>query len=444
MKGFIRKMVISIFLCFIVATFAWAGGAKGTSAGSTSGKKITIRLLTRISGADSNLLVLEMVKKDFQAKYPDIIIQDESKNDIYMFEQQLQTDIATGNTADIIQWPGIGIMKEYAQSGVFLNIADLINNTPDVKNNVDSTLLSMLDLTAVGVPGIYALPFSTNMELFFYNTELFAKAGIQTVPKTWDEFYEACDKLLKIGVIPWGMGANYPWRAVHAFTGIMYKMLGVQKAVDLGARRAKWTDPDIVACLAHIKNLADKGYLGKDFVAIDYETEKARFMNGETAMIFDGIWCIGEIPPGALARTGTFRMPYFTNRPQFREQDIAYPAQIELGGHLKNDPEKLKYVWELATMFVDRIHQEAFLYQATSIPVRQGITVDTSRLNPLMVQVLNFRNTEIKVWGSDCWAYDPLPNMETVLYDALAGLLNGMSAADTGKQIQSKLEQAER
>jgi ABC-type glycerol-3-phosphate transport system substrate-binding protein len=438
MRSRTGKIVCFTFIQLLVlSTLVFAGASKDSG-------KITIRLLTRMSGADSGVPILEQVKREFQAKYPNVVIQDESKNDSNAFTQQFVTDIASGNVADILQWPGISIMKEYAQSGVFLDLTDLINNSPDIKKNVNPTLLNMMDLGAIGVPGIYALPHSNQMEVFYYNIELFAKAGIQNPPKTWDEFYTACDKLLKIGVIPWSLGANNKWRAVHVHTGLLYKMCGVQKAVDLGSRKAKWTDPDVVAIIAKIKEIADRGYFGKDYAGIDYETEKARFINGETAISFDGSWRIGEITGAVLARTGTFRMPYFTDKPNLRDQDIGYPSQLELGGHLKNQAEKLKYVWELASMFVDKTRQEAYLYQVANIPVRTDLVIDQSRLNPLLAQLIDYKNNEIKVWGSDAWAYDTLAIMEDVVGDALVGALTGMSAIDASRQIQSRLEEAAR
>lgn len=124
--------------------------AKTDSEKDGGGEDITIRLLTRMSGADSGTKLKEEVIKEFQEKYPDITIQDESTNDSNSFTNQFKTDIASGNVADIIQWPGISIMKEYADTGVFLDLTDLIAETPDIKDNVDPTLLDMMELSSVG------------------------------------------------------------------------------------------------------------------------------------------------------------------------------------------------------------------------------------------------------------------------------------------------------
>ena len=50
------------------------------------------------------------------------------------------------------------------------------------------------DLSAYGADGIYALPNELNVDAIFYNKALFEKAGIEKVPETMDELYDAIDK----------------------------------------------------------------------------------------------------------------------------------------------------------------------------------------------------------------------------------------------------------
>ena len=416
------------------------GGVTGKSSdGEKTGKGITIRLLTRMSGADSGTKLKEDVFAEFQAKYPDITIQDESTNDSNSFTNQFKTDIASGNVADIIQWPGISIMKEYADTGVFLDLSGLIDATPDIKEHVDATLLEMMDLSAVGTPGTYALPVTNQMEVFYYNKELFKEAGIEKTPETWDEFYEVCDKLKDSGVTPWVMGASNAWRVVHIQTGLLYKMCGVEKAKELGAGEAKWTDADVTATIAFIQDLADRGVFGSDYLGLDYETEKAMFANGQTAMSFDGSWRISEL--GDMEdKVGVFRMPYFPDKEEFKDNDIAYPSQMELGGHLKEDPEKLEYVWELVSTFASKETQQRYAYDCGNIPVRSDVELDSSKMSPLLFALLDIKASEVKVWGSDAWSYDTVAVLEDIVGEAFTGALTGMTAEEASSQIQSRLD----
>jgi ABC-type glycerol-3-phosphate transport system substrate-binding protein len=40
------------------------------------------------------------------------------------------------------------------------------------------------------------------------NSDVLKKAGVAAMPKTWDEFFAAADKLKKAGLIPWPMVAR--------------------------------------------------------------------------------------------------------------------------------------------------------------------------------------------------------------------------------------------
>ena len=43
-------------------------------------------------------------------------------------------------------------------------------------------------------------PSGLQLAGMYYNKELFAKAGIETFPETWDDFWKACDKLKEAGI----------------------------------------------------------------------------------------------------------------------------------------------------------------------------------------------------------------------------------------------------
>ncbi len=454
-KNVKEKIAMFLIASMVMSFFTACGGGNdntpsGNSAPSTStdstssdsaktGKGITIRLLTRMSGVDNATKLKEDVLAEFQEKYPDITIQDESTNDSNSFTNQFKVDIASGNVADIIQWPGISIMKEYADSGVFLDLTELINETLDIKNNVDETLLDMMELSSVGTPGTYALPINNQMEVFYYNKDLFKEAGIEKIPETWDEFYEVCNKLKGIGVVPWVVGAGNAWRVVHIQTGLLYKMCGVEKARELGGREAKWTDPDVVETIAFIKDLADRGVFGDDYLGLDYETEKAMFISGDTAMSFDGSWRISDFAD-MEDKVSVFRMPYFTHKEEFKDNDIAYPSQLELAGHLKDDPEKMEYVWELASMFASKSTQEKYAYECGNIPVRSDLDLDTSKMSPQLATLLEIKANDVKVWGSDAWAYDTVAVLEDIVGEAFVGALTGMTAEEAAEQIQGRLE----
>ena len=109
---------------------------------------------------------------------------------------------------------------------------------------------------------------------------------------------------------------------------------------------------------------------------------------------------------------------------------------------MKDEPEKLKYVWELACMFADKETQQRYAYDCGNIPVRNDVELDADKMSPLLSDLLEIKEKDVKVWGSDAWAYDTVAVLEDIVGEAFIGALTGMTADEAAEQIQSRLEAA--
>jgi raffinose/stachyose/melibiose transport system substrate-binding protein len=65
---------------------------------------------------------------------------------------------------------------------------------------------------------LYVLPLDVSYCGMIYNKQAFKKAGIDSVPKTVDEFYEVCDKLQAAGITPVGTAFKDIW-PIYAWCG---------------------------------------------------------------------------------------------------------------------------------------------------------------------------------------------------------------------------------
>lgn len=66
----------------------------------------------------------------------------------------------------------------------------------------------------------YALPLSQNYIAVFYNIDIFEKAGITELPKTWDELMAVCDKLVAAGIVPFSFGDKAAGRVGHNYQAL--------------------------------------------------------------------------------------------------------------------------------------------------------------------------------------------------------------------------------
>lgn len=114
-------------------------------------------------------------------------------------QQQLISDISAGTAPDIshmaTRW-----MAGFAQDGVLAPIEDLMS-----PGFADTFVPTYLDLQKQD-GHTWGLPIAASARGLFYNKGLFEKAGIQDVPKTWDEVLEVAKKIDALGDDVYGIG----------------------------------------------------------------------------------------------------------------------------------------------------------------------------------------------------------------------------------------------
>lgn len=67
--------------------------------------------------------------------------------------------------------------------------------------------------------GLYGAPYATNASGVLYNKDIFEKAGVK-VPKTWDEFIAAIEKLESAGIQPFELTFKDTWTCLPAWNSL--------------------------------------------------------------------------------------------------------------------------------------------------------------------------------------------------------------------------------
>lgn len=432
-----KRTLTAIGIALTMAMVAFAGGQTEQS---KSGQQIVIRFMLRDTPSTTPGMILlgdvwQRAIDTFVKAHPNVKVVNESISDDASYTNKLTADIASGTPANIFNYPGIANIVGYAKNKIILNLAPYLDADKKWRDGFAPGRVAMFDLTAYGVPGTYAVPYAVNPEPWYYNKDLFAKAGITNPPRVWSEFLADIDKLNAAGITPIGVGNKNTWRAGHIHTGIFYKFAGVDAAVKLGQRQGKWTDPDIVATFQRLLDLKDRNAFEAGFNGIDYDSEFAGFIEGKWAMVYNGLWAVGRLEQemGGASRVGVFLMPSFPDRP-FQDNDISYPSQMLVSGRLSKEAETvtidlLKYLTgpEVAASLAN---------DAKSNPARVDFTVDQSKVGGLWSAVRGLMSS-VRLTGHDTFAYDPLPGLEFYMKDQIAGMLGGqLTAAQVGANIQ--------
>ena len=153
------------------------------------------------------------------------------------------------------------------------------------------------------------IPYQPNVFAFFYNVDLFEKAGITEVPATWDDFLAVCQKLKDAGITPMTMDDAYATCVIGYHLGRYVGEEGVKKIVKEGL----WDDPAVIQMAKDIEELASKGYFSENVGTNVWPSgQNVELAGGEVAMYLNGSWLPNEVKD--------------TAGPDFKWGCFAYPA----------------------------------------------------------------------------------------------------------------------
>jgi len=155
----------------------------------------------------------------------------------------------------------------------------------------DTLIPTALDAYSTGGK-TYASAVDTGMVGFWYNKDLFAKAGIKAPPATWAEYLEAVRKLKAAGVTPIALAGKEKWPG-HYYWSYLAMRVGGLDALRQAAVDKDFSKPDFVTASSHLADLVALQPFQTGFLAAGYSTadgQAATMGNGKAAMELMGQW----------------------------------------------------------------------------------------------------------------------------------------------------------
>ena len=144
---------------------------------------------------------------------------------------------------------------------------------------------------------IYLGPISTaafSCSGMFWNEELFARAGIEEFPDTWEEFWDCCQKLEGHGITPLALHTEgTAWAPMLIATA-------EAASTEEGAEFMEEFYPETYRneCGLRIAETLQKlfSYTTRDALYSDFDVSYENFFSGKAAMIPNGYWMMDQIP----------------------------------------------------------------------------------------------------------------------------------------------------
>ncbi len=306
-----RKRVVSVFIIMsllLISVFTTTILAE---------EKVTLRFLHRWTQEPDNTFFKE-VAEDFEKEHPNIKVEVNAiAND--PFKEKIKVILGTENAPDVFfTWPG-EFTNRFIRAGHVLDLTPYMEE--GWKNDFVQSVLEPFEYQGK----IYGTPYRLDAKVFVYNKEIFQKVGIEE-PETFEEFVIVCEEIKKAGVTPIAFGNMFPWAISHYIGQINAKC--VPPAIyqeDVNPAKGTFTHPGYVKALEKYTQLLP--YFNTSPNAIRHDEARARFVNGEMAMMYVEIIEIPEIERMVSGdfNYGAFKFPDILDGQGDNDHLLGYP-----------------------------------------------------------------------------------------------------------------------
>ncbi|MGQ3074120.1 MAG: ABC transporter substrate-binding protein [Ferrovibrionaceae bacterium] len=216
------------------------------------------------------------------------------------YKKKLTTLLQSSDKPDIIYSWGGGVLREQVKAGV---IEDL---TPAMDADWRGRFIPAA-VQAYTIDGkVYGVPMHTSQVGFFYNRDLFAKAGVDADGiKAWDDLLAAVKKLQAAGITPITAGGADKW-PLHFYWTHLAVRLGGKPAFDaaIAGKGKGFADDTFVQAGAVFQQLVDLKPFQAGFLGTTYPQSSGQFGDGKAAMVLQGNFVLNSMRVNAADKKG--------------------------------------------------------------------------------------------------------------------------------------------
>lgn len=364
------------------------GGGETTDEGASTestGEEIVINYPTFQCGVNTAAPVVDQLIEEFNAEYAGKYrIQKEDVPGDANYVDKIKVQLGTGDLPPVVYGGGYNLLDLALAKDVVVDLTPYVEADPEWK-----ALYSDVALTTNSRDGkIYASSSEGSLVGYFYNKELFEKAGIAEPAKTWDEFWEQCDKLKAAGITPLALDtADSAW-VTSLWAGAMIATSG-----DEGYEFMKQMNPidynnqPTIDAFTNVQKMLQE-YTTLDAIGGKYEHAANNFLSGQAAMIANGPWMIGDFSDETKTtadfadKVGVAIFP----------GNFVYDAPIQ--GYFvtkQDDPALEEAAVEMVKFFTSAHAQQVALEVQGMVPASSSVEItETAKQNyPLLVEFLD-------------------------------------------------------
>ena len=289
-RGIARRLLVTATAVLLVASACSSSAttAPAASAGAASGAVDTTTPMTLnvllMQQAAYSASDIQAMDDAFTKAYPNITINPELVSYDSLHDKIVTAQVGGNGKYDVVlmdtPWP-----------------AELVtaNIVSDITSKIPADFLSgVFDSawTAAKYNGkIYGVPWINDTKFFFYNSDMFSKAGLTAAPKTWDEVEADAKAIKAAGIVKYPITAS--WKQAEAVICDWTQLaaaFGGSEFVDANGK-ALFNQGGGLAALTFMKKLLDEGLVDPASLSQTEDDVNSVVSAGQAAMALN--WTYG-------------------------------------------------------------------------------------------------------------------------------------------------------
>jgi len=283
-----------------------APAATDTTVPTVAPKPVTVEWW-HISTLDPGKTLFQTFANQYMAAHPNVtinitILENEA------FKTKLTTVMQGGTPPDIFQSWGGGVMNDQAAAGMLQDITPALDaNSGAWRNTFAPGALGVYSVNGKN----YGVPWDMGMVGWWYNKDLFTKAGITAVPTTWTDLLADVKTLKAAGITPISLGEKDTWTGMHMWSYLATRICGQTGFVAAATRTGSFTDPCFVQAGKDLQDLIKLTPFQAGFLGASHDVMQGTFGNGKAAMELSGQWAPGSEAGQAADKVGVKNLGLF-------------------------------------------------------------------------------------------------------------------------------------
>ena len=375
------------------ASLAFAGGGKESGASGSGSGAIVLNYAHYAVGTHLSRPWWEAVYARFNQKYKGKIeLKIEELPTDTMYTEKMKVLAATRQLPDVVDGKD-GVRDLAIQNGQAIELTPYLNRDPDFRDKAIGPAAIGGNTQPDGK--IYSIINTSGIVGYYYNKELFQKAGINPA-KTWDEWFSNCEKLKRIGVAPIAMMTGENSWTTNLILACNVAGRGQAEMTFMNNKFPRtYQTPELIAGLTDIQRML-QNFATADSLGAAYANAANNFLIEQAAIIANGPWMIADFSNLEKTARGFDRKVGWSMYP-----GDGLIATYWEGYVLCSPPERADAGWALLQAITDRDSQMDALRLMGSLPVAIDLEIppDVRQNMPMVVEHVNGA-AKMKYWSS--------------------------------------------